>query len=691
MSTDLLGKLIIGILAVFGIIVLAYLIINKFTNKKNTKFVASLTDGTKTKSFSTEILYQRIYLYLVRIPFLRRYILKIRRRLEIINLEDEYLTRKQTAQMMTKAILVVVPLTIVIILVTKSNPILMATLLLFELFFAETLLTGMVDKVDNKLLKEQIDMFSEMRHAYHEFNLVEEAIYEVAQNDELEVSKQAQKIYEILISDDPEMELEKYYDVAPNSFLKEFAGISYLTKEFGDRQDSDGASLYLKNLNNITQEMQIEILKREKLDYVFQSLAMIAALPILFIEIVKKWAVGQFNFTKSFYDGKLGFIMQIFLIVITFVCYILVRKLKDNGSVDTGRNMQNPWEQKLYSKKIVKKFIDRIMPKKNTKDYRLKIKLMKESATKLKMEWLYIDRCMYAIVAFVISLFVFWQLHNLTLQFIYEEPQADYDLLGSMNAKEEKTAYAKLEIHNKYLDKYKSDKGATQDMILKDLQKDEYYASATDKEIEEDAAWIYEDLKTVQNEYLKWFEFLISFGIAAIAYYGPIWLLMFQKIMRQMEMENEVMQFQTIILMLMKIERVNVEMILEWLERYSNIYREPISKCVNNFESGPWEALEELKNDVAFPQLIRIVESLQSAVEKIPIRQAFDELDTERAYYQEKRKESNERLISRKSMIGKVVGFAPMVLLFVLYLIGPLCVIGMLSMTDAFASMSEMM
>ena len=37
-------------------------------------------------------------------------------------------------------------------------------------------------------------------------------------------------------------------------------------------------------------------------------------------------------------------------------------------------------------------------------------------------------------------------------------------------------------------------------------------------------------------------------------------------------MEDEVMQFQTIILMLMRIERVNVEIILEWLERYANIF-----------------------------------------------------------------------------------------------------------------------
>ena len=57
--------------------------------------------------------------------------------------------------------------------------------------------------------------------------MVEEAIYQTAQTMENEVSRQAEKIYEILISNDPESELERYYDVAPNSYLKEFAGVSY--------------------------------------------------------------------------------------------------------------------------------------------------------------------------------------------------------------------------------------------------------------------------------------------------------------------------------------------------------------------------------------------------------------------------------------------------------------------------------
>jgi hypothetical protein len=258
-----------------------------------------------------------------------------------------------------------------------------------------------------------------------------------------------------------------------------------------------------------------------------------------------------------------------------------------------------------------------------------------------------------------------------------------------MSDSQEREAMETTELDNIFLDKYKNDLTMTEEKLEKALAKSKEFEGSSEADISEAATRIFKKLQVVQSEHFQWFELLISFVISFIGYYGPVMLLMFQKRMRQMDMENEVMQFQTIILMLMKIERVNVEMILEWLERYSNIFREPISKCVNNFESGPWEALEELKNDVSFNQFIRIVESLQAAVEKIPIREAFDELDTERAYHQENRKESNERMISQKSMIGKVIGFAPMVCLFVAYLIIPLCVIGLTSMSEAFSEMSS--
>ena len=95
-----------------------------------------------------------------------------------------------------------------------------------------------------------------------------------------------------------------------------------------------------------------------------------------------------------------------------------------------------------------------------------------------------------------------------------------------------------------------------------------------------------------------------------------------------------------------------------------------------------------MKDEVTYMPLIRIIESLQAAVEKIPIKDAFDELDSERDYYQEKRKESNERLIKTKGMIGKVIGFAPMVCMFVGYLIIPLVFIGLTSMSSSFQTMT---
>lgn len=691
MDTNLLMYIMGGALGAFVLIIVAYVMLSKKMGKSEYKKIQKLQQGTKENRFSTEILLQKLYLTYIKIPFLKRYVLKLRRRLEIINIDDEYNTRKDTAKILSKALIIIVPVMIITIFITSSNYLLMSILLIFELFMVDTLIDGSVDKIDTNLLKEQIEFFSEIRHAYHEFNMVEEAIYQVSQDDEKNISRQGEKIYEILISDDPETELEKYYDIAPNSYLKEFAGVSYLTKEFGDRK-VDGASLYLENVNNITQEMQLEILKRDKLNYVFQSLSVIAIVPILMLEPLKSWAISNFAFTASWYEGKPGMIVQILILLITFLSYILVRRLKDNGSTGINtKNTENPWQEKLYRKKPIKKIVDLFIPKEGTKEYRKVQQMLKDAASHLRMEWLYINRLTICIVTFFVSILIFAQLHAIAINYVYTEPTTDYDIIGELSEKDKKKAMEVTEMDNYFLDMFRGKMDTTIADVERAFKRSKYYEEGvtTDEEVTETATRIVEDkLAIVNSEYMKWFEVLLAFTFAVIGYISPIWLLMFQVKMRQLEMEDEVMQFQTIILMLMRIERVNVEIILEWLERYSNIFRAPITRCVNNYEAGAWEALEEMKNEIAYLPLIRIVESLQAAVEKIPIRDAFDELDSERDYYREKRKESNERLIKRKGMIGKVIGFAPMVCMFCGYLIIPLVFIGLTSMSSSFASMS---
>ena len=301
------------------------------------------------------------------------------------------------------------------------------------------------------------------------------------------------------------------------------------------------------------------------------------------------------------------------------------------------------------------------------------------------MEWLFINRIAICIAVFIISLFVFAKIHDVSIDLVYTDTSSSSSIIG-LSESEEAAAKEVLKSDNVFLDKFRGKK-VTKEALRIHISSSAEYADSTDEEIDEATDRIYKKLQIINNEYLKWIELILAIAFSYIGYMSPMWLLYFQAKIRQLEMEDEVMQFQTIILMLMKIERVNVEIILEWLERYAIIFKEPITRCVNNYEAGAWEALEQLKNDTTFPLFIRIVESLQAAVEKIPIIQAFDELDSERDYYQEKRKQSNERLISRKALIGKVIGFAPMICLFVGYLIVPLVVIGLGSMTSAFSGM----
>ena len=370
------------------------------------------------------------------------------------------------------------------------------------------------------------------------------------------------------------------------------------------------------------------------------------------------------------------------------ILYLLLRKIKNNGSTDKStQNTENPWQAKVYKNPIGKRIVDLFIPKKGTKDFIKVQKLLKDSASKLKMEWLYVNRITIAILTFLISIFLFVELHITSINWIYTEPTTDYDIMGGVTGSELQEAMAKTESDNKFLDMFRGNTKTTVQDIQKAMERSKDYADSDEEEIETSAKRVYDKLQKVNKEYLGWFEVLLAVVFMIVAYMAPIWIMYFQLKMRQMEMEDEVMQFQTIILMLMRIERVNVEIILEWLERYANIFKEPISRCVNNYEAGAWEALEELKNATNYQQFIRIVESLQAAVEKIPIRDAFDELDSERDYYQAKRRESNDRLIAKKARIGKLIGFTPMVVMFVGYLIVPLVVIGLTSMTSSMASL----
>ena len=89
MSNEVLMYILIGVVALFAVIVIAYLMLAKRMKHSDIQQIKELRQGTERNSFSSEIMYQKLYIAYIKIPLLKRYLLKLRRRLEIINIEDE--------------------------------------------------------------------------------------------------------------------------------------------------------------------------------------------------------------------------------------------------------------------------------------------------------------------------------------------------------------------------------------------------------------------------------------------------------------------------------------------------------------------------------------------------------------------------------------------------------------------------
>lgn len=172
------------------------------------------------------------------------------------------------------------------------------------------------------------------------------------------------------------------------------------------------------------------------------------------------------------------------------------------------------------------------------------------------------------------------------------------------------------------------------------------------------------------RERFDWYELCIALLLAMIGFKLPQIKLMFHRKITQMNKEDEVIRFQSIVLMMMYIEKVNVLEILERVEDFSFIFKKSIQNCINNYNYSDQKALQQLKDEELFEPFQRFVDNLMIC-DEIGIERAFDEVATDRQYFQEKRKQENEIQLEKKSNVAKFIAYIPAVFVIGGYLILP--------------------
>lgn len=172
------------------------------------------------------------------------------------------------------------------------------------------------------------------------------------------------------------------------------------------------------------------------------------------------------------------------------------------------------------------------------------------------------------------------------------------------------------------------------------------------------------------KERYDWYELLIATLAAWLSFHLPDLKLQFHRKIVAMGREDEIIRYQSIILMLMYIERISVLEVLERIEEFSRIFRKQLQNCINNYNSSDVLALEGLKESTTFLPFRRLVDNLMIS-DEIGLEQAFDEVAADRQHFQEKRKQENEMNLNRKFALAQFIAYIPAILVIGGYLILP--------------------
>ncbi|MEK4983583.1 type II secretion system F family protein [Bacillus sp. FSL K6-6540] len=673
-----------NLILVLAIVIVAFLlsaglaIYYVIKDRKNKQFHETdffRTNGRKENKSLTAF-YQKSYVVLSDIPIVRGQIKRVKKRLMIINSFDEFTLRKETMRITFNTLgFIVLGLTILTILSQSFLA------FLFGVGVA-VVLNGMfisyfVHRVEKRLLEQLVTFFEDLRHSYQETKMVAEAIYQASQGSPHELRTQVESIYSMLTSKDPESAVAKYYDVAPNKYLKLFAGISLLVMEHGDRVVRKG-SMYLNALSKMAKEIKFDLLRKEKLSYQLGGLTVIALIVIPVFFPLRKWAITYFAATSQFYSSRTGILVQIAIFASSILCYMLLKKVGEmDESKYSPKSLRFNLEEKLYKNKIIQWIVDRIVPSKRTsKYYRISV-LLKDTNSPLTIEWFYIRRIIMSLVGFVVTVALTIFLHfNATYHLLNDPFLVSGSIVGVTKTNQLEEAQ-KITDFDKAIIKDIEGGGEKTRENVEALVREVIEKPASDLEINNAVNRIYMKMNQIGNEYFKWYELLLAFGVGAAGFYFPLWFLMYQRQMRKMEMQGEVDQLHMLISILFEFDRMTVETVLEWLERYSIIFKPALRKCLLNYNNGAIQALEELKRDAPFNSFVRIIERLQRSVEKIPLREAFDDLESEQEYYEEQKKEHLEMVIQNKIIWGLLYGVTPSVILLGLGLIFPMIYVSM--------------
>lgn len=527
--------------------------------------------------------------------------------------------------------------------------------------FYTHLINQQFELAERKLLEQFYVFLKIFRHNYYmSGKKIDDAIYMSIDESPFEISLHIQRIYQILTNIEMQKEVDKYVATAPNRFILNFVAMASSVMEYGDKELENGQSMVLSNIDKIKDEVHDELDHITQSMLLFSGRTVISVIPVFGIKLTQWVFTKYMPEVKDFYVSTKGITAEVILFILVIVCYSAVMNLKDRK----GREIK---EHQLLLQISNIPIINAILTKEANRNFSKTQKLndkLKLTGDQMGYKQFLLQRILIVIAFFVgfqsVILLSQWQEKRNILSDFSNSFSSSY--VGDPALEEEMRQVAAEFISNNRngIDPEK----AKEEIISTTTIKKPYLAEMIVEEVNV-------KISTYNDIYYRWYFLVFSIFLMYIGFMLPMWMLNGRIKSIQMGMEDEVNQYQTIVMLLMHVDGMSIQVILEWIERFSYCFQESIQTCINDLPYDEQVALKNLRNSESFEYFKQFVNNML-VVNDQGLVAAFEEIVSEREHNLENRKTNRMIMRHKKARKATYICILPLAFLIVAYIIYPI-------------------
>lgn len=523
--------------------------------------------------------------------------------------------------------------------------------------------------------KEFVRYLSQVKRIYLSTKNVSSAVIDGAANLSRELKLHADKIYGVLTSAGRQEKIKDYVLSKSNgNYMKLFANQAYAASERGDVYEGRD-SLLEKNLEFLRIEIMRERLKREKRAFRLRGFTFVTIAPVFLMSLLRIVGIDFSPNLREFYSG-IGIIVQVLAFVVTILLYRNLCYAREVSMRMVEGDKQGRFHSFVYSGKM-SKVLGRV--EKKMSGYSGKVKrMLLNTGSNSSFGAFFVRMFLYGAAAFGICIVIFLTMHsNAKKELLTNFDNADQVISTVTMRQKEAIKTAVLDMVNEY----KDEEGVSHDFLVRDFRS---RVRVLNMEVVDSVVGEVERRITAYNDrYLKWYEFLFSLLSMFAISFIPFMELRFQESLMKTEKEDEIRQFQSIVLMERHFPETTISGLLEKMETFSTFFRASIRECINDCSSGTREALLAFRaREKDNESLVELIDCFL-AVDNVGIEVAFAEVEKSREMEEKTKEFMSEIALSKQGDLAEVLSYIPSVLVIGFYFIVPF-------MADAFGGVMEM-